>query len=444
MFPQLFRPRGPAAVERPTQRDPGSTSNDNTFNDPRSSTRSSVSIADVETGFLPGENTTRKEWKKAFPPSSLLAKHHRSSSRDSDPAERAKRRLKWLTCTIIVLAIVLLGVTSAFLALQIPRRASQVKNGVELITSRWGLPSQSTQQALTMWPTDFSRDIQPIACHSHNDYWRRVPLYDALAAGCTGVEADIWTDAKSPDELFVGHTRKSLTASRTLESLYIEPLLTILDNANAPSAFSDPSANDTTVSTTPNHKTGIFSTSPSTSLTLLIDLKTDAATTFPVLLTALQPLLAANYLTTYSPASDSLVRGPITVVATGLTNFTANILSPANTTPFRFVFFDAPLAALSTLAPTAMDMAYNTTNSYYASVSFKEAIGDVGWWRREMSTMQAWEVSVMALGARDRGLVSRFWDVPGGKGEWEVLWGMGVGVLSVDDLKGVKSFLEER
>ena len=61
-----------------------------------------------------------------------------------------------------------------------------------------------------------------------------------------------------------------------------------------------------------------------------------------------------------------------------------------------------------------------------------------------MSTMQAWEVSVMAQGARDRGLVSRFWDVPGGKGELEVLWGRGMGVLSVDDLEGVKSFLEER
>ncbi|KAL8646967.1 MAG: hypothetical protein Q9210_005830, partial [Variospora velana] len=404
MFPQIFQPRGLAAVEVPTQRDPDSITNDTTFNDARSSTGSSGSITDVEAGFLQGESTNRKEWKKAFLPSSLLAKHRRSSSIDSDPAERSKRRLKWLTCTSIVLAIVLLGVTSAFLALEIPRGASQAKNGVELITSRWGLPSPSTQQALTTWPTDFSRDVQPIACHSHNDYWRRVPLYDALAAGCTGVEADIWTDAKSPDDLFVGHTRNSLTASRTLESLYIEPLLTILDNANAPSAFSTPSANDTTVTTTPNNKTGIFSTSPSTSLTLLIDLKTDPATTFPLLLTALQPFLAANYLTTYSPASDTLVRGPITVVATGLTNFTANILSPANTTPFRFVFFDAPLPALSTLAPTEMDMAYDTTNSYYASVSFKEAIGDVGWWTREMSAKQAWEVSVMANGARDRGL----------------------------------------
>jgi hypothetical protein len=32
----------------------------------------------------------------------------------------------------------------------------------------------------------------PVGCHSHNDYWRRVPLYSALQAGCIGVEADVW------------------------------------------------------------------------------------------------------------------------------------------------------------------------------------------------------------------------------------------------------------
>lgn len=59
-----------------------------------------------------------------------------------------------------------------------------------------------------------------------------------------------------------------------------------------------------------------------------------------------------------------------------------------------------------------------------------------------MSTQQAWEAGVMAQGARDRGLVARFWDVPGeGRAAWEVLWGVGVGVLSVDDLVGVKAFL---
>ncbi|KAL8802105.1 MAG: hypothetical protein Q9182_004049 [Xanthomendoza sp. 2 TL-2023] len=103
-----------------------------------------------------------------------------------------------------------------------------------MITSRWGLPSPSTQKALSTWPTDFSRDITPIPCHSHNDYWHRVPLYDALEAGCTSVEANVWLDTALKDDLYIGHTRQALTRARTLKSLSTDPLLTILNNQNEP------------------------------------------------------------------------------------------------------------------------------------------------------------------------------------------------------------------
>ncbi|KAL8718508.1 MAG: hypothetical protein Q9225_004357, partial [Loekoesia sp. 1 TL-2023] len=199
----------------------------------------------------------------------------------------------------------------AFLVLEIARHPTRPSSGVEVIVSRWGLPSPPMQQALTTWPTDFSRDIHPIPCHSHNDYWRRVPLYDALAAGCTGVEADVWFDASLEDDLFVGHTLKSLTSTRTFKSLYIQPLLTILNNQNAPGNFSMPRPNDNSTTPSSKEKIGVFDTSPSTSVTLLIDLKTDSHTTFPIVLAALQPLLQAGYLTTWSPTTG-LIPGPIT------------------------------------------------------------------------------------------------------------------------------------
>ncbi|KAI4243138.1 MAG: hypothetical protein LQ352_007098, partial [Teloschistes flavicans] len=104
------------------------------------------------------------------------------------------------------------------LGLEIPRHSHRVTSGVELIVSRWGLPSSSAQKDLTNWPNQFTHDVTPIPCHSHNDYWRRVPLYDALAAGCTGVEADVWLDPTKPNDLFVGHTQKSLTPVRTLKA----------------------------------------------------------------------------------------------------------------------------------------------------------------------------------------------------------------------------------
>lgn len=340
--------------------------------------------------------------------------------------------------------------TVALLVLEIPRHSHEPKNGVELIVSRWGLPNPTAQRALTTWPTAFSRDIKPIACHSHNDYWRKVPLYDALTAGCTGVEADVWFDPSHPNDLFVGHTRKSLTSTRTLKSLYIDPLLTILNNQNnnpSSSSSSRPSPNDTTSTTPttfPNSQIGIFDVSPTTSLTLLIDLKTDPLKTFPLVLEAIKPLLDAGYLTTYTPSTRALVPGPITVVATGNTKFAKNILSPANTSPLRTIFFDAPLPALSTTNPSKQDLLYNTTNSYYASVSFDKEIGKPFLGR--MTPEQVWKVRRQVEGAKGMGLVSRYWDTPRKtegvkRGVWDVLVTEGVGVLSVDDLEGVRAFL---
>ena len=57
-------------------------------------------------------------------------------------------------------------------------------------------------EGLADYPTDATRDVTPIPCHSHNDYWRRVPFWDAIHWGCTSVEADVWL---FDDELFVGY-----------------------------------------------------------------------------------------------------------------------------------------------------------------------------------------------------------------------------------------------
>lgn len=75
-----------------------------------------------------------------------------------------------------------------------------------------------------------TRYVKPIPCHSHNDYWREHPLFDALHAGCTSVEADLWLDDMGA-ELYVGHSKASLTADRTLDSMYLEALLRLLGTA---------------------------------------------------------------------------------------------------------------------------------------------------------------------------------------------------------------------
>lgn len=80
--------------------------------------------------------------------------------------------------------------------------------------SAWGRPGTSSE-GLSWYPTDFTRDIIPIRCHSHNDYWRKVPLFSAIRAGCISVEADVW-HFKNDDTLYVGHSTSKSTLKKEL------------------------------------------------------------------------------------------------------------------------------------------------------------------------------------------------------------------------------------
>ncbi|RSL93280.1 hypothetical protein CEP52_013353 [Fusarium oligoseptatum] len=45
-----------------------------------------------------------------------------------------------------------------------------------------------------IWDDDrqsFLRHVRPVPIHSHNDYDRRLPLFEALGSGCISVEADV-------------------------------------------------------------------------------------------------------------------------------------------------------------------------------------------------------------------------------------------------------------
>lgn len=101
--------------------------------------------------------------------------------------------------------------------------------------------------------------------HSHNDYSRPKPFYNAYALQYGSIEADIFLDS-SGTELLVGHTREeTLENRRTLDSLYLSPLSEKIQQ-NGGSVFKDPKR----------------------SLILLIDLKTPARPTLEVLVNKLR------------------------------------------------------------------------------------------------------------------------------------------------------------
>ncbi|KAH6642021.1 hypothetical protein C7974DRAFT_302130 [Boeremia exigua] len=311
----------------------------------------------------------------------------------------------------------------------------------------WTQPDQASAD-MASHLVDITKGVTPIPCHSHNDYWRRVPLYDALRWGCTGVEADVWL---FDEDLFVGHNTHSLTKDHTFQNMYVDPLVKMLDQKNENTTFlSADELNSTT-------KLGVFDTAPQQTLVLLVDFKNNGSRIFPYVSAQISAFREKGYLTYYNGAET--IQGPITVVATGNAPFDAII---ANTT-YRDIFFDAPLDRLAAPATTPEDQTqyddppapassgqgavgtspdsqFDATNSFYASTNFKKSIGRV-WWGR-VSAKQHEKIAAQVAGAHARGLKVRYWNAPKwpvalrNKVWWELV-GTGVDYLNGDDLGGM-------
>jgi hypothetical protein len=283
--------------------------------------------------------------------------------------------------------------------------------------------------------------VVPIACHSHNDYWRRVPLFSALAVGCTSVEADIWLDG---DELRVGHTMRTVLPNQSLRSLYIAPLLDILEQHNPASNISI-SETESSIEIKDIAPVGIFVTEPNQTLVLLIDFKSSPELLWAILMNHLEPLRRKGYLTHFD--GSTLIQRPITVVATGSAPFH---LIQASTT-YRDIFYDAPLDKLAPSpsevefqsntdsdSTSEFDSPYTKYNSYYASVDFHASIGSLPLGR--LSQDQIAKVRAQIAAAHDRGLKVRYWGTPGWpvglrNYVWKVLVREGVDMLNVDNLR---------
>ncbi|KAF2023685.1 hypothetical protein EK21DRAFT_80296 [Setomelanomma holmii] len=270
------------------------------------------------------------------------------------------------------------------------------------------------------YPTDFTRGIVPKPFHSHNDYWRDVPFYTGLSYGAISTEADVWFINGS---LYVGHEPSALTETRTLESLYITPILDTLHRLNPKSKFAQDS-----------EQNGVYDTSSGQTLYFFIDLKTAADETWPAVLAALEPLRSGNWLTTYD--GREIFNRPVTVIGTGNT-----VLDDVRKYLPRDMFFDAPLAQLNTPQ-------YSNLNAYeaiIASTNFAASFGDVR--KGEMNDTQLGLLREQIGDAHEKGIMARYWNQPAypigtRNAIWRILWDEGVDLLNVDDLAGASVFWE--
>ncbi|OJT03022.1 Altered inheritance of mitochondria protein 6 -like protein [Trametes pubescens] len=279
---------------------------------------------------------------------------------------------------------------------------------------------ESSNSKLLQYPTQFTQSIMPKAIHSHNDYWRDVPLLTALSFGVASVEADV---SLINGTLYVGHENQALTPDRTLDSLYIQPLLQILHNQNPQTEF-------TAGSTSHN---GVFDVDGGQTLQLVIEIKTDGVATLPSVLAALEPLRSAGYLTTF--ANGTLTRSAVTVVGTGNSPLEQiKELSP------RDFFFDAPL---SQLTDPSLNTTWDATLAPLASTDYEAVVGWNGF--GTISDEQKGNITKFVGDAHERGIAARFWNTPAWpvsarENIWRALLENGVDWLNADDLAAASSF----
>ncbi|MGW6589613.1 phosphatidylinositol-specific phospholipase C/glycerophosphodiester phosphodiesterase family protein [Streptomyces globisporus] len=238
--------------------------------------------------------------------------------------------------------------------------------------------------------------------HAHNDYLHPRPLHDALAHGFTSVEADIFL---VDGELLVAHEPATLDPTRTLASLYLDPLAALVRAGHG--------------SVHPHHRAP---------LQLLIDIKADGVAAYHELDRQLRR--HQRMLTRYQ--HGRVVPKAVTAVISG--DRTARAPMEAQRT--RLAFYDGRLDDLGTPAPASFAplVSANWTQSFswLGAGPFPQAERD--------------RLRTLVTTAHREGRRIRFWatpDVAGPEREsvWSELLAAGVDHLNTDDLAGLEKFL---
>lgn len=241
--------------------------------------------------------------------------------------------------------------------------------------------------------------------HAHNDYEHPRPLFDALDHRFGSVEADIFLVG---DQLLIGHDASELDPSRTLESLYLDPLAALV-KANHGSVYRG------------WHKP----------LQLLIDIKTEGSSTY---LELDRHLLRYKHLfTTY--AHGRVHPGAVTNVISG--DRAARIPMEAQTV--RRAFYDGRLTDLGSSAPA----------SFISLISDNWALNFTWLGDGAFPDAERQKLRGIVRQAHAAGQTVRFWNTPDLAGPArDALWGelvaAGVDFLNTDDLAGLEAFLDAR
>ncbi|KAK6459241.1 uncharacterized protein RJT20DRAFT_124435 [Scheffersomyces xylosifermentans] len=249
------------------------------------------------------------------------------------------------------------------------------------------LPFNYTVEGLT-------RDVYVKPLHSHNDYWRELPLFDALSIGAVSIESDVWYFPKSykfvrtvtettsntteeetryfrNNEVYVGHNQVFLQPINTLFNLYLNPLYQFLNYVNPSFSWSDGSDNSQSpLLESPNSKHSVFYNSPEQPVYLWMDFKTSPNETYDAIKPLLQPFIDKGYLAYYDVDADKFVPGPVILTITG--NLPTEKVQAEKK---RYTFLDGPLKIYKNDTPEA-DLIKWSKLSRVASSSLQDLLTD--------------------------------------------------------------------
>jgi hypothetical protein len=232
---------------------------------------------------------------------------------------------------------------------------------------------------------------------AHNDYSHKHPLFDALQNGYTNMEADIFLKG---NRLVVAHINPYFKGHRQLESLYLRPLAEHITANN-----------------------GQIYTGYGKPVTLMIDIKTDANSTY----TALKPLLEKykSILTHYE--DGKVIPGLITVVLSGHKPYE---MIKAENNRLAFIDEDLRKAARDTSSANVYEM---------ASCKYSSLLK----WRGEgaISASERQKLCTYISMAHRCGEKVRLWASPDNKVVWNELLKCGVDLINTDKLVALKNFL---
>lgn len=238
-------------------------------------------------------------------------------------------------------------------------------------------------------------DYSAANAHSHNDYDQTEPFRKAYRAGFGSMEADVFL---REGILYVAHNPEDIQSGHTLKALYIEPIAEVFRRNNG-KAFSGSDR----------------------SFQLLIDLKTGADSTLPVL-----TRLLAGYPELFDPGENPYA---VRVVISGSRPESRDWPDfPA------FIYFDG--------RPNEGYMAAALEKTGLISDSFGNHSAWTG--NGPIPASERKRLAKVVREAHKKGKPFRFWAVPDTPAAWKLMTELGVDFINTDTIEELAAWLEKR